>query len=125
MNSDLWSYSGPPEYVSIRLKPVYPSSDGGYIVFIHLVDCRTWVFASNDPSKCLSKWNNITRKYGLPQARLAIVSNPFLLYPAVKNKIIDKLEPYKLDDTGAFQVELNTIIQEAEAVMKMAIPAIQ
>lgn len=125
MRSDLWNYSGEPEYVSLRLKSIYPSSDGGYIIFIHLVDDQTWLFSSSDPGRCITNWNNITKKYDLPATRLVMISQPYILYTAVKNKIVERLNPYRNEGKGGFLVDLNTAIQEAEAVMEMAIPAIQ
>lgn len=125
MRSDLWSYSGESEYVSLRLKPIYPSSDGGYVIFIHLVDGRTWIFSSSDPGRCIANWNNTTKKYDLPTTKLVMISQPFILYTAVKNKIVERLEPYQNEGKKGFQAELNTIIQEAEVVMEMAIHAIQ
>ncbi|SEJ07627.1 hypothetical protein SAMN05216318_12324 [Nitrosomonas eutropha] len=54
-----------------------------------------------------------------------MISQPYILYTAVKNKIVERLNPYRNEGKGGFLVDLNTAIQEAEAVMEMAIPAIQ
>ncbi|MDL1867722.1 hypothetical protein FBR06_10970 [Betaproteobacteria bacterium PRO4] len=124
MNSYLWSYSGAPEYVSIRLKPVYPAIEGGFIVFIRLTDNRTWIYASNDPGKCVTNWKNIAKNYGLPAAEQVVVSRPVLLYSTVKSKILEKLEPYRIDDTGGYMADMETIMREAEEVLKMAVSAI-
>lgn len=124
MRSDLWSYSGKPEYVSLRLKPLTPPT-GGYIIFIFLWNGTTWIFSSSNPGGCINNWNNTARKYDLPITKQVMVSQPFHKYTSVKNKIIEKLTPYQQEGKGGFLVDLNTVIKEAETVMEMAIPAVQ
>jgi len=124
MNDRLWSYSGSPDLVSIRLKPFQPKMEGGFVIFIRLIDDSTWIFASNDPNKCITSWKNTAKKFGLPAAEQAVVSIPVLLYSSVKNKIRERLERYRFNETDAYKADMQIIVQEAEAVLKMAMPAI-
>lgn len=125
MKPDLWIYEGSPEYIGVRLEPVFPSSHGGYILFLRMVDGSIWIFSSNDPGKCISKWNSTAKRYGMPAIETAMVSVPFLLYTSVKNKIMERLKSYRLEKSGGYQVDLDTLIVEAEKVMEMATPAIK
>lgn len=125
MDFDLWSYSGSPEYVSLKLKPSNPSLEGGYIIFIHLVDGQTWIFSSCDPGRCVYKWKNNAKKYKLPKTKLVKISRTFILYSAVKNKIVGKLKPYREEGGGGFLIDLDIIILEAEAIMKEAVPTLK
>jgi hypothetical protein len=115
--NQVWLYDGDPEQADLIVGAT-TLTEGGYVMVIELTNGLIRLAASRHPAKYVTAWHQFVKRYGLPEISRMIVSQPHLRYEAIKRGIAKMIVDERDDELDAYRVPLNTVTQQAEAVIE-------